>query len=40
MAFGSHVHQTNLDAASEAGFDQVVSNGQFNEMLSGLFSQD
>ena len=40
MAFGSHVHLAKLDAASEAGFDQVVSNGQFNEMLSGLFSRD
>ena len=40
MAFGPHVHQANLDAAKTAGFDEVVSNGQFNEMLSGLFSQN
>jgi DNA-binding NarL/FixJ family response regulator len=39
MAFGSHVHQAKLDAASAAGFDEVVSNGQFNDRLPGLFTQ-
>ena len=40
IAFGSHVHKAKLDAASTAGFDEVVSNGQFNEMLPGLFTQN
>jgi|TARA_B110000495_G_C22985146_1_gene579515 hypothetical protein len=39
MAFGSHVHKAKLDAARTAGFDEVVSNGQFNEMLPKLFTQ-
>ena len=39
MAFGPHVQQEKLDIANAAGFDEVVSNGQFNEMLSGLFTQ-
>ena len=39
MAFGPHVHQAKLDAASAAGFDEVVSNGQFNEMLPELFTE-
>jgi hypothetical protein len=40
MAFGPHVHQAKLDAANAAGFDEVVSNGQFNEMLPGLFTKN
>ena len=39
MAFGSHVQQEKLDIANAAGFDEVVSNGQFNEMLPGLFTK-
>ena len=39
MAFGSHVQQKKLEIANAAGFDEVVSNGQFNEMLPRLFTE-
>lgn len=39
MAFGSHVQQEKLEIANAVGFDEVVSNGQFNEMLPRLFTE-
>ena len=39
MAFGPHVQTGRLAKAEQAGFQQVVSNGQFAEMLPQLFSE-
>ncbi|MEI7699878.1 MAG: hypothetical protein WCK86_08790 [Planctomycetia bacterium] len=39
IAFGPHVHTARLEAASSAGFGQVLSRGQFvsrlNQLLAG-----
>jgi hypothetical protein len=39
IAFGPHVHQARLDAARAAGFDKVMSRGQFVSNLSALLSR-
>ncbi len=36
IAFGSHVHQVRLDRAREAGFDEVLTKGQFSQQLGRL----
>ena len=38
LAFGPHVQTGKLAKAEQAGFEQVVSNGQFAGMLPQLFS--
>lgn len=36
VAFGPHVHKTRLEAAKRAGFEQVISRGQFHSSLDEL----
>lgn len=36
IAYASHVHKARLQAASEAGFDAVLTRGQFDAWLSRL----
>lgn len=36
VAFGPHVHANRLAAASEAGFDRVLSRGQFSSQIGEL----
>ena len=36
LAFGPHVHKQRLEAASAAGFDEVVSRGQFHAQLAAI----
>ncbi|REK09024.1 MAG: hypothetical protein DWQ37_19375 [Planctomycetota bacterium] len=36
VAFGPHVHKARLAAATAAGFDQVVSRGQFHAEMDSL----
>lgn len=38
LAFGPHVQEEKLTAAAEAGFDTVMTNGQFQQSLQQLFS--
>ena len=38
IAFGPHVQEEKLAAALQAGFDDVMTNGQFNQSLSQIFS--
>lgn len=38
IAYGPHVHVEKLQAAREAGIGMVITNGQFNAMLSTMFS--
>lgn len=37
IAYGPHVHTAKLDAARGAGIVNVMTNGQFNSQLPGLF---
>jgi len=37
VAFGPHVHQQRLDAAREAGCDDVLSRGQLHAALDEVF---
>jgi DNA-binding NarL/FixJ family response regulator len=39
LAFGPHVHQARLDAARDAGCDEVVSRGQFFAQLDTILSR-
>lgn len=34
LAYGPHVHETRLQAASDAGFDEVISRGQFHRGMA------
>jgi hypothetical protein len=36
LAFGPHVHKAKLDAAREAGFDVVLSRGEFHAKVDQL----
>lgn len=36
IAYGPHVHKGRLDAARDAGFDQVLTRGQFDHFLPKL----
>lgn len=36
VAFGPHVHANRLAAAQEAGFDLVLSRGQFSSQIGAL----
>ena len=38
LAFGPHVQEEKLAAAVQAGFDTVMTNGQFNQSLSHIFA--
>lgn len=38
-AFAPHVHEAKLRAASEAGFDPVLSRGQVSSLLPKLFAK-
>ena len=38
LAFGPHVHTERLNAAREAGCDQVISRGQFQAQMDMLLS--
>ncbi len=37
IAYGPHVHVDRLDAARQGGIETVMTNGQFNSQLGGLF---
>lgn len=37
LAFGPHVQEDKLVGARQAGFDEVMTNGQFNQNLSEIF---
>jgi DNA-binding NtrC family response regulator len=39
VAFGPHVHDAVLDAAKEAGCDQVVSRGQFMSQADAIVAR-
>ncbi len=36
IAFGPHVHEVKLQAAQDAGCDQVLARGQFHKQLDSL----
>ena len=38
LAFGPHVQEEKLVGARQAGFDEVMTNGQFNQNLSQIFT--
>ncbi|MCH2371502.1 MAG: hypothetical protein MK324_13350 [Pirellulales bacterium] len=38
LAFGPHVQGEKLVGARQAGFDEVMTNGQFNQNLSEIFA--
>jgi CheY-like chemotaxis protein len=38
VAFGSHVHESRLDAAREAGCDAVLTRGQFDRQMAEILS--
>lgn len=38
LAFGPHVHKAKLDAAREAGFDMVLSRGEFHAKVDQLLA--
>lgn len=39
VAYAPHVHKNVLEQAGDAGFDQVLTRGQFNERLAQLFAE-
>jgi DNA-binding NtrC family response regulator len=39
VAFGPHVHEAALDAAQEAGCDQVLSRGQFMSQAGAIIAR-
>lgn len=39
IGFASHVHEARLTAAKDAGFDQVLSRGQFSSLLTDHLRQ-
>ena len=38
LAFGPHVQEEKLVGARQVGFDEVMTNGQFNQNLSQIFT--
>jgi hypothetical protein len=40
IAFGPHVHEALLDAATQAGCDEVFSRGQFFAQLDEIISRN
>ncbi|MBA61260.1 MAG: hypothetical protein CMJ76_02740 [Planctomycetaceae bacterium] len=38
LAFGPHVQEEKLASAVQAGFDTVMTNGQFNQSLPQIFT--
>lgn len=38
IAVGPHVHRANMQAAREAGFESVLTNGQFATMRTEIFA--
>lgn len=40
IAFGPHVHETRLNKALEAGFQQVMARGRFFHILGEIFSPE
>jgi DNA-binding NarL/FixJ family response regulator len=38
IAFGPHVHQTQLDAAKSAGCDLVLTRGQFDSQIAAILA--
>ena len=39
IAFGRHVHEAQLVAASEAGCDDVLARGEFNRHMAGILAK-
>lgn len=39
IAYGPHVHEKRLEAAREAGCDQVLTRGQFDSLLPQLLAE-
>ena len=39
VAFGPHVHRARLDAAREAGCDEVMSRGEFNSQIESILAR-
>jgi hypothetical protein len=39
VAFGPHVHEARLEAAANAGFDQVLSRGQFMAQIGAILAR-
>ncbi len=39
IAFGPHVHATQLAAAREAGCDQVLARGEFNRRMASILTE-
>jgi DNA-binding NarL/FixJ family response regulator len=39
IAFGPHVHQALLDAANQAGCDEVLSRGQFFAQMDAILAR-
>ena len=40
VAYGPHVHEARLQRAVEAGFDQVLTRGQFDHQMVSLIQMD
>ncbi len=38
IAYGPHVHEAKLQRATEAGFDQVMTRGQFDRQMQTLLT--
>jgi len=38
VAYGPHVHEARLQRAAEAGFDQVLTRGQFDRQMISLIA--
>ena len=39
VAYGPHVHTAKLDAARQAGCDEVLTRGQFNKQVDGILQK-
>jgi CheY-like chemotaxis protein len=40
VGFGPHVQEELLESARDAGFDQVLGNGEFNRMMGNILRGD
>jgi CheY-like chemotaxis protein len=40
VAFGPHVHEARLEAAANAGFDEVLSRGQFMAQIGAILARN
>ena len=40
VGFGPHVQQALLESARDAGFDQVLGNGEFNQRIGSILGGD